>query len=147
MAYRAPEGLTFRLGRSWRSYLDVGVVVCGALSGVFAPTLPRLLVPVTLVTTGYGLARLYSGVPRMLEMQGSEVRLRWWARRSVTLALGTTQVQLTPDEIVLIAPDATYALDRDDFQDDEFETCATLLEQAAPLCVRKKVLRERRGPR
>lgn len=147
MAYRAPDGQTFRLGRSWRSYLDVGVATCGALSVVFAPSLPTLLVPLTLVTTGYGLARVYSGVPRMLELHGSEVRLRWWARRSVTLALGTTRVQLLPDEIVLISPEATYALDRDDFRHDEFETCATLFERAAPQCVRKNPLRARRGPR
>ena len=96
MVYRAPDAQTFLLGRSWRSYCDTAVALSGAATGVFALALPKLFVPITLVTTGYGLARLYSGVPRSLEIDGSVMRLRFWARRVVVLTLGTTQVSCCP---------------------------------------------------
>jgi hypothetical protein len=54
-------------------------------------------------------------------------------------------VQLLPDEIVLVSPDATYAIQRSDFASDDFDACAALLKARCPHYIEKPILRPPRG--
>jgi hypothetical protein len=118
---------TFPLLRGWRGAFHIVVVLAASATGPLATVLPRLLIPLSLITGAYGLARLYEGLPRALRVTSDVVELRRWLRPKVTFPRATTRLQLLPDEIVFIADGATHAVPRRAFSERDYAACVTLL--------------------
>lgn len=75
------------------------------------------------------LGYLLGGAPRAIEVHHDRVVLRFWLRRTKTLAASELRVPQVDDELVLVDGTATYAIAREHFTERSFEACAHALRE------------------
>lgn len=134
-----PKARVFPLqlgGVAGRAYLTT-VLSLGLAIALYVLTKGRGIVVLFAPFLGPAVAWLFAGGIRAIEVHVDRVVVRARLRPARTFAAAELMVQVLPEELFLVGPGTTIAIDRDHFPEGTFDECVDALREVASRVVER----------